>query len=72
MPVERLGNGVAVVRLAALDERCGADGDSRNAEPALHAALEDERLGNRRARRLRQALQRDDVVAGHLFWLTQT
>ncbi len=72
MAVERLGNGVTVVRLAALDQRRGANGNAWNAEAALDAALEDEGLGNRRAGGLRQTLERDDVVARHLFWLTQT
>src|SRR5215471_11135800 len=72
MTVERLRDRLTVVGLPALDERRRANDDSRNAEAALCAALEEKRLADRTARRLRQALYCDDVAAVHLFGFAQT
>src|SRR5215470_2689284 len=72
MTVERLRDRLTVVGLPALDQRCRANDNSRNAEAALRAALEDKRFAERTARRLRQALNRDDVAAVHLFGFAQT
>ena len=60
-----------IVGLALLDERRRADDDARDAEAALHAALEDERFADDAPRLLGQAFERDDVVAVHLLRLPQ-
>src|SRR5439155_13649942 len=71
MAVERFGHHATVRRALLLDERCRADDDARNAEAALHAPFEDERVADRSAHPVRQSLDRHDVAAVRLFRLAQ-
>ena len=71
MPVERLGDGGAIGGLALLDERRRADDDAGNAEAALDAALEDERVAHPLADVFRQPFERDHVAALGLLGFSQ-
>jgi hypothetical protein len=71
MAVERLGDDVAIRRLAVLDERGGAHHDAGNAEAALHAAFEHERFRQDAAHVAGHALERDHAAPGHLLRLAQ-
>src|SRR5947207_15335455 len=64
MAVKRLGDGLAVVRLPLLNQRCSPDDDARDAEPALDSPFEDERFADDSPRRLRKAFELRDHVAG--------
>jgi hypothetical protein len=72
MPVERLGHGRPIRRVPLLDQRCRADDDARNAEAALHTALEHERLADRSAHVVRQSFDGHHVASTRLFRLAQT
>src|SRR5207244_12373087 len=69
MAIERLGHRVPIRRASLLDERRGADDDAGNAEAALDAAFEDERVANRGAHLFGQSFYRDDVAPLHLLGL---
>src|SRR5206468_9075861 len=71
MTVERFRHGLAIGRLAALDQRRRANDDSRDAESALHAALEHERVADRAAPRFGDTLERDDMMSVRVFRLPQ-
>jgi hypothetical protein len=69
--VERLGDRIAVASLAVFDQRRGADDDARDAEAALHAAFEHERVGDDPAGLVRNAVERHDLMPVHLLRLAQ-
>ena len=72
MAIERLGHRAPIRRASLVDERRGADDDAGNAEAALDAAFEDERVANRAAQLFGQSFDRDDVAAFHLLGFAQT
>ena len=71
MPVEGFGDRVSIACLSVLDQRRGTDENSRNAEPALHAAFEHERFAQDTPRVIRKAFDGDHVVPVHLFRFPQ-
>ncbi len=71
MTVEGLGNGRPVSGAPMLHQRRRADENPRDAESALHASFEHERLAQDAACVIGKTLDRDHVVALHLFGLAQ-
>ncbi|OLC81960.1 MAG: hypothetical protein AUH72_08110 [Acidobacteria bacterium 13_1_40CM_4_65_8] len=71
MPVERFGDDAAVRGATMLDERRRADHDAGNAEAALHATFEHERVAEHATRVFRQPFDGDDLATFHLFRFSQ-
>ena len=71
MSIESLGDRVSIRGPVMIDERRGADDDARNAEPALHAAFQHERVTQHATGRVGQTLGRHYVVTLDLLRFSQ-